>query len=215
MAWSSADRLRFVECVNALAAAFNRQIDEALYTGYQLGLDDLAIEEIERAARRAIRECKFMPTVVELRELSGDMSPRVRAVKAWGHLVRAIATHGGYNSVTFDDLVINATVRNLGGWQYLCGMNPDEFDRFMPKRFQDTYALLCQGGISHEAAAPLLGIFDQENGLHFPSEVKKPRLVTTDLPPHRTGVVPAITAERAPLLALAANIGNMPESRDA
>lgn len=210
MAWSRDDRLRFVECMNALAAVFNRQIDEALYTGYQLGLSDLAVSDVERAVRRAIRECKFMPTVVELRELSGEMSPRVRAVKAWQNVLRAIAMHGAYHSVTFDDVVINATIRTLGGWQYLCGMNPDEFDRFMPKRFQDTYAVLCDSGVSCEAAAPLCGIFDQENAMHCPQAVRPPRLVKTDLPPHRAGVIPTIEDRRQPL-ALASSIGNMPE----
>jgi len=89
-----------------------------------------------------------------------------RAVKAWMAFENAVSRHGYIRSVDFDDKVINATVRALGGWEHCCGMPAAEFDTFLQKRFQDTYCALSRSGISGEQAEPLLGWCDKQNGLN-------------------------------------------------
>lgn len=175
------DAAEFATIVQAIAAAFRQEPTEAMTHGYWLALDDLELPAVRRAAKRALRECKFMPTASELRELAGDMRPDDRAVLAWDAFERAVVSQGGYRSVDFDDRLINATVRSLGGWQRCCEMNPEQFDTFLRKDFERIYATLCRTGVSADRAAPLLGIHASEaagSGHALPSPIR----IETGLP---------------------------------
>ena len=195
--FSDHDRVQFVKLITALARAFNRDADEATFTGYELGLSDVPLDRLQQAVVRAIRERKFMPTVAELRELAGELTPDVRAVKAWDAFQKAVVAHGSYVSVDFDDPVVNATVRNLGGWERVCGLPVSEFDKWLRKDFERCYTALCQAGIGPDAGSPLLGFFDRSNLSNgFDKHVKPPLRIATDLPPHRLGV------ERTPIAVL-------------
>lgn len=177
------DREQFALVVSALAATFNRDATEALLEGYWIGLNDLALPAVKRAAAVAMRECRFMPTVVELRDLAGELSPQGRAVLAWGILEKTVLLVGGYKSVDFDDPCLNATVRNLGGWERICEMPADEFDKWLRKDFERTYQTLLRTGVSREAAAPLTGIHDRTNGFHgHQAAMTEPLRIETGLP---------------------------------
>lgn len=181
------DRQRFAFAMEALAEAFQREMREATLHGYWLGLCDLPIESVEQATMRAIRKCQHMPRPAELRELAGDMTSEARGVIAWDSVQRAIGSRGSYASVCFDDPVVNATIRNLGGWQKLCATLTDEM-KWVRKDFERVYDALLSSGISEEAGAYLVGVTEQANlasGHPAPPAV----LVATGLPPHREGVV--------------------------
>lgn len=212
--FSDHDRAEFVKLVTALARTFGRDADEATFTGYELGLSDVPIDRLKMAVVRAIRERKFMPTVAELRELAGELTPDVRAVKAWDAFQNAVVAHGSYVSVDFDDPVINATVRNLGGWERVCDLPVSEFDKWLRKDFDRVYKALCQAGIGPDAGAPLLGYHNRNNlAGGFGKHVKQPLRIATDLPPHRLGVERVSNESRpAKMLApeLTRDIGKMP-----
>lgn len=211
--FSDQDREEFVTLITALSRTFSRDADEATFTGYELGLSDVPIDRLKMAIVRAIRERKFMPTVAELRELAGELTSDVRAVKAWDALQQAVVAHGYTVSVDFDDPVINATVRNLGGWERICELPASEFDKWLHKDFDRTYTALCQAGIGPDAGAPLLGYHDRNNLVGgFAKHVTQPLRITTDLPPHRLGV--ERTKDKAglaqsPALELTQDIGRM------
>lgn len=172
---------KFQGLIAALATCFGREADEPLYAGFKLGLHDLSLAEISRAVSKAISTCKFMPTVAELRELAGVLSPEVRAVKAWDSFERA--SRNPYQSVDFDDPVINATVRNIGGWQFVCSIDDrKEFDVFLRKRFESVYVALYKSGVSSEQCEPLVGLFDSANALSG-YEVRQPVRIETGMAP--------------------------------
>lgn len=179
--------------VSALAAAFNRDADQSLFTAFKLGCGDLPIADVERGVGRAIRECKFMPSPAELRELSGVMTPKHRAVLAWDAFDAAVGREGFYRSVDFDDRLINATVRNLGGWREACEKPADEFATHYRREFERVYVALCTTGISPEQAAPLTGEFARVNQASG-QPVAPPVLIETGLPK-----LPQLTHERKPL----------------
>lgn len=154
---------QFEQLILALAASFGREADEALITGYWLGLQSLGIERIRHAVSRAIAECEFMPKPVELRRLAGDLSPKVRAVKSWDCFEQAMRSIGAYSSVDFEDPILNATVRNLGGWPYLCQRETEELNRFIRPRFEAVYAALFESGVGVDAAGYLIGLSEQQN----------------------------------------------------
>jgi len=184
------DRDKITRLIAGLAAMFNREADVPMFDGYYLGLADLPMASIERAVQRAIREAKFMPSVAELREMAGVMLPADRVVAAWGVFARAATQHGYYTSVSFDDPLINATVRNLGGWIRVSDLKSEEFDKWFRQQFEKVYLTLLRTGASAEAAAPLTGWHDQQNGLHgYTDRIQQPLRIACDLPPHREGLI--------------------------
>lgn len=178
------ERARFALVVNALAALFHREISEAMLHGFWIGLDDLPIEAVERGAARAMRESRFMPTPAELRELAGDVSDADLALLAWSVFERAVVAVGAYKTADFGDPVLNATVRHLGGWEHCCELPTNEFDIWLRKEFLRVYEAFSRTGVSEEAGAPLIGVFDRTNALlghDRPATVK----VATGLPAQR------------------------------
>lgn len=183
---NNSDIDRFTSAIGGMARTLNSQADEALFYGYSMGLDDLPIEVIERAVITAMRTCSYMPTVVELRKLSGEVSSADRAIVAWGVFEGAVIQHGSYKSVCFDDPVIHATVRNHGGWERCCQLPESEFDKWLRQDFLKTYTALCSTGISHEAAQPLIGSHEANNRMNgYLDQVKPPLQITTGLPAHK------------------------------
>lgn len=154
----SGDKVAFVELLNALAAATNRKCDEAMLLAYWLGLQDLSIDKFRVAVTRGIRDCKFMPAPVELRELSGECSPTQRAMLAWTSVSRAAGSVGSYRSVDFEDPVVNAVIRSLGGWPELLGRTGDDFDKWARQEFIKCYEAFCRAGVPEDDCRPLGGL---------------------------------------------------------
>jgi len=207
----STDRVEFVQAIAALAATFRQEATEALIEGYWLGLEDLDVRAVKGAAVQAMRQSRYMPAVAELRELAGVLAPADRAVLAWNVVQKARAIHGYYDSVDFDDPVINATIRTLGGWERF----EERFDRdevkWIRQDFEKTYAALCRSGISEELAAPLVGHFDRVNRFNgFLDTVKEPVAIACELPPHGQEVLRVTGRKQAALPEEAKQIGRMP-----
>lgn len=64
------ERPDFRAILTALASTFCREVDAAAMTGYWIGLEDLELYAVQRACRRAIRECERMPTVKNIRDFA-------------------------------------------------------------------------------------------------------------------------------------------------
>ncbi len=188
---------RFAQALLALASAFNAECDEMKVRAFWMGLDDIPIEKIELAVRLAMKGCKFMPTVRELRELAGEMSPEQRAIRAFDAFAGAVQSLGCYGSPDFDDRVINATVNNMGGWLRICERADEpDFDVWGRKEFERIYVSLCRTGISSEMGSRLIGYHEQQNTaagylrgntLHLPDgreQAWQPNRIATGLPPH-------------------------------
>jgi hypothetical protein len=84
--------------------------------GYVLALRKLSSEQFQRAIDRALEECKTFPTPAHLIELSGYATLPRRALIAWQDAVNAVLRHGYPRNVNFEDRIINAVIRGLGGW---------------------------------------------------------------------------------------------------
>jgi len=180
---TDSDKPQYTVIIEALAATFRVEPTKALLLGYWLGTEDLGLGDVKHAATTAMRRSRFMPTVAELRELAGEMLPAHRAVLAWQATKDAMRPAGIYNSVDFDDKVINATIRNLGGWEAFSIREEEEGDKWLRKDFERVYQSLLVSGVGAEAAAPLLGIHARTNGfLGFHKQIPEPLLITTGLP---------------------------------
>lgn len=154
------DEQRKMIAVTAMAEMFNRPISQAAVKMFVSALKDIPAADVERAATAAIQTCEFMPVPSKIIELSGAGGTPVgdRAILAWMAVERAVASIGAYRTVDFDDKIINAAIRSLGGWAALCARSGVEFDKWAKKDFASAYEALVRSGVSAEMAAPLPGL---------------------------------------------------------
>lgn len=209
------DKKKLAELITLLAEAFRQAVTPATLLAYHIGLKDLPIATLEPAIEKAIRECKFMPSVAELRALAGEMSVAQRASLAFEAVALATKTIGYCKSVNFDDPLTNAAIRNLGGWERLCQVDDrEEFEKWIRKDFERVYTLLSQQDhVARERCLPLLGYYDRENSLRgYP--VQPPVEVKVGLPPARNW--PSLSApesvakiEERPSVKLLPGLGDM------
>lgn len=163
----------FATLIAALAETFGRDASSATQLGYWLGLKDLSLEDVTRAVTTAMRDSKRMPVPVELRDIALGGSAESRAIAAWTLFANAVSRVGGYRSVSFEDRTINAVVRSLGGWEYVCDLSVEEFDKWLRMNFLKAYEALAGKPIGDEAGAPLLGLTaktNQRNGHYHGSQ---------------------------------------------
>ncbi len=127
---------QFAATLAVLCETFGRELSEAAAEGYRIALRDLSADELAGATAKALEVCKFMPLPAVLRELAGretqqQAAERAKAGRAayvadaWEAVRTAMDRHDYTDSVDFGPLV-NAVVRNLGGWVALCAKSvPD------------------------------------------------------------------------------------------
>lgn len=149
----------------ALGATFRVEVTAPLRVGYWMGLRDLPLAAVQEAVAKAMASSRFMPTPRDLRDLAGVMSADQRAILAWNAVKRAIREVGSYRSVDFDDGVVNAVVRTLGGWSRLCGADSEELDRFVAREFQRLYRELSALQPPQDLTRYLPGIFESGGDL--------------------------------------------------
>lgn len=177
------DRTQFVTTINALAAQYRVEPNPPMLTGYWMGLSDLSLDAVNRAATEALRTSEFMPTVAKIRELAGILNPNDRAVIAWRALSKAMVKHGYYDSIEFDDPILNATIRNLGGWIEWAERSEREDKTWLRKDFDRIYVSLCRTGVSKLEGGSLTGFFDRDNALRgYREAIKEPIRFLTELP---------------------------------
>lgn len=159
------DKTEFGEVIGVMAVTYRQEATTPFLRAYWLGLSDLTMDQIRRGTTRALQTLKFMPTPAEIREMSGELNKADRAAHAWSEFERAVVAHGGYKSVTFDDPLINATVRALGGWMRCCNLPCEEFDKWLRKDFIGHYTAFCSQLPGDDAMRPLVGSHCKENGI--------------------------------------------------
>jgi hypothetical protein len=175
------DRKAFSEVMQLLAATYSKEATIDLIEAYWGALKDLPLEDVQFAAQTARMRMEYMPRPAHLRKLAGDVEPDHRAAIAWEVVRKAIGQYGTYQSIDFDDPVINATIRNLGGWIELGRKKGQDFNVWTRKEFERIYQAIYSSGVTEEASAYLVGITEHENAGRY--EIKPPIKVRLSLPP--------------------------------
>jgi len=111
----------FAALMVSLAEAYpNFRLREGTVRVYADGLQDIAPEAVDKAMRRAVRECAFFPTVAELRRFVEPTTDDA-ALMAWSGFQRAAEIVGAYASVNVDDGAAAVALMNVfGGWTQYC-----------------------------------------------------------------------------------------------
>lgn len=75
---------RFLQALTMLAESYRATMSDAAMEGYWMALQDVPDAEMGIASKRALMECKFMPTPAELRVLAlgKDWKARLEARRA-------------------------------------------------------------------------------------------------------------------------------------
>lgn len=143
-----------------LGATFDRKVTPGMLEGYWTVLEHLSEDEIKAATKRALAECKFMPAPSEMLALARPArDPNLAAIQAWQEVRKAIDVHDYLvASIDFGPLV-NAVIRNLGGWDTLCRATLPELDNpgWLRKRFEEVYAALSTANPQALHGSPLAG----------------------------------------------------------
>lgn len=111
-----------------LSSVYRVDISPVAAMGWKMALGDLADDELSAGVLWALKTSKFMPAASEL---IAQARPQVdvdsAANQAWAVVRAAMDTHDYTVSVDFGFLV-NAVVRNLGGWRYLTDRSVPELE---------------------------------------------------------------------------------------
>jgi hypothetical protein len=115
--------------------------------------------ELALATKRAVAECRFMPAPAELLTLAGrGRNTEVEGAEAWETVRRAVDEHDYTASVDFGPLV-NAVVRNLGGWDRLCRLDLEALNVWARKEFERIYAAFSPKDPAALNGDPHIGAF--------------------------------------------------------
>lgn len=167
-------RDEFTPAMGLLSAALARTIDRATLEAWFLILGDLTAEQLNAGIIRTLRTYEYagLPSPALIRRncgaqsggAQGTLAVEDRSAVAWSAIKRAVARVGGYHSIDFDDPLITATVRALGGWERICNTEAGEqFDVWLRRDFERLYASLQRTGIDATETQPLPGLIDVMN----------------------------------------------------
>lgn len=133
------DRPAFARLFSGLAQAFRTEASEDMMRGYWMGLDDLPLADVSRGVARCLRECKFMPAPVEIRNRA-SATPNdgpTQALLAWERWKGGERTGG-------TDPVARKTVASLGGWERIGQMESEYVDTKLRGEFLRVYAMFYE-----------------------------------------------------------------------
>lgn len=154
---------------------------------YALSLDDLTPDQMKTAVMRSLREHKWFPKPVELRELAGVRpSLDAQAEDAFELVSQArdeAGANGAYRSVNFGP-VTNRVVRQMGGWPEVWKMDDREWVDWGRKRFIEEWKNFSAMGGSGPALLP--GALGSDMGvLDYGKRVLDLTASALSLPPRR------------------------------
>lgn len=157
------DKAKFVEALSAVYALYRVDLSRAVTSiwwralqGYEL------VAVVEALGRHAVNPDtgQFLPKPADVVRVLDGATQDV-ALVAWHKVVNGIRQVGTYESVVFDDPIINRVLHDLGGWAWLGAQQEREMS-FIEKRFRDAYRAWRSRGLS-ETVGHLPGITETHN----------------------------------------------------
>lgn len=151
---------RQTDLIRLLEAFFSARSVTVDMAGMDMWMDafaDLTPEAVELALRRYNRECSDHPTPASVRRYAGaaGLTDEQRAQTAWRVVRSTILKYGAYYAINFDDQIIHAAIRAIGGWPSLCGTQLDEM-QWKQRDFLAAYVNVARSGLGE--FRPLQGL---------------------------------------------------------
>lgn len=118
-----------IKLMAVLRAAYpNQTILPETVDVYASMLQDIDFMDMQRAIKHVIAECKFFPTIAELRSavvIDHDGPPA--AELAWGEVMQQVRRVGMYGTPTWSSVVVGHAVRAIG-WENICLCELDQLN---------------------------------------------------------------------------------------
>lgn len=135
------DKAAFAALMTGIAEIYQKKISTALLNIYWRALSRYDLAEIQRAMDTHV----VNPSVGQFMAKPADVvsyiegTAEMRALQAYSKVESAIRHIGSYTSVAFDDPIIHAVIRDMGGWVRFCSIKteavPFQTNEFI-KRYQ-------------------------------------------------------------------------------
>ena len=147
----------------AFCEVFNRTFSDDGIDMWFRSFSDLPVAEFQVAIARFIREAKSgtFPTPGEIRKLCpSGMADEDRSLVAWNAAVKASRCYGFDATVDFSDRIINAVIRQMGGWEEFRDWDASE-RKWKEREFRAKYEHIARTGSGD--GSPLIGFIDRTN----------------------------------------------------
>lgn len=157
---TNGDRQAFARMIFALGETFGEPVSDLRVEAYFDALGDLPLEDVLTAGRSAIREARFFPRPVELREqIDGKVEDQSEI--AWTYVQREVRRVGFYGAPTWpDEATRRAALELYGGWGALCTHLPASGPELLGfgKQFKASFrAYACEDRRLELPSAPVAG----------------------------------------------------------
>lgn len=124
--------------VSMLCAAHSREADEATFAAYEVGLEGVPLDAVQRAVQRSLQEDTYrMPPPARLRELAGVGRRQAVAGTAWGEVLEMIR-----GRKPKPDKVRESVVAQLGGYDRLGLAEREKLHAYVRRDFEARYVEL-------------------------------------------------------------------------
>jgi len=156
------DETLFTRSMAMLFEMYDRKPSGAIMEGYWLVLQDMSDQEFTSSIKSILssRTYASLPKPAEILEYSRPDTESIATI-AWSDVERAISKAGAYQSVTFEDKVVNSVIDALGGWVWLCSQDIAEI-KWIKKDFNKLYGIHLK---REEHPTHLIGISERSNGV--------------------------------------------------
>ena len=150
----------FRKMIALTAEQYGKPMSPDLIRFYFDGLSHLPIETVRAALSKHIRNTdtgQFMPRIADvIRACEGRTEDAAYAALI---LVQgAFSSVGAWSSIQFAEPIINAVLRDMGGWPQICGYKSEEWAQFGSKDFMRRFRIYAERGVI-DAPAYLPGMF--------------------------------------------------------
>jgi hypothetical protein len=159
-----ADSSQFATTMRGVFALYRADLSEAVLAIWWNAMKAFDLAAVKDALNRHAvdpDQGRFLPKPADVVKLIGG-STKDAALLGWSKVQRAIGTVGGYETVCFDDPIINAVIYDMGGWVDLCMVGTDEMP-FKGNEFVTRYQGYRAKGNLEGWPAKLLGRADMGN----------------------------------------------------
>jgi len=158
------DSQAFCELLSGVHAFYRQDFSTFAASVWWEGMKPFDFEAVRDAMNRhAVNpdNGQFLPKPADIVKLLGGTNLD-RATLAWTQVQRAVHHVGTYESVCFDDPIVNAVIHEMGGWIGF-GTVPEKELPFKQKEFEQRYrAYRTQGG-TDDYPSVLPGIIERDN----------------------------------------------------
>lgn len=143
------DKSKFATLIYGMGEYYGKEVTQGVAKIYWESLKVHDYDTVSNAATRHMEDPdggQFMPKVADFKRII-ESSKQTQAMTAWAKVDKAIRRVGPWESVSFDDPIINRVLSDLGGWISLCETKTEKDLEFRMHEFKKLYQAYSLHGL--------------------------------------------------------------------